>query len=217
MPVTRTAFLNSSRAATGSSSSFKPGSEATGIYVGSLDGAAPTRLLPDASHAVYVPPGTGARTGALLFTRETTLVALPFDAGTLRAMGGAVPVAQDVAQGAFADFGAFAASETGVLVYRSTNTLPNQTLTWIDRTTGRHTATKIDAQAIESLALSPDESQVAVTVRTSQSSSDLWLHDLQRGVPTRFTFGPGRRRWPVWSPDGRSIVFVVGRRSDDRR
>jgi Tol biopolymer transport system component len=54
-----------------------------------------------------------------------------------------------------------------------------------------------------------DESQVAVTVRASESSSDLWIHDRQRGVPTRFTFGPGRRRWPVWSPDGRSIVFVV--------
>jgi hypothetical protein len=92
-------------------------------------------------------------------------VALPFDAGTLRAMGGAVPVAQDVGQGAFADFEAFAASDTGVLVYRSTNPLQSQTLTWIDRPTGRQIATKIDSQAIESLALSPDESQIAVTVR----------------------------------------------------
>ena len=188
---------------------IEAGSDETGIYVGSLDGAAPIRLLSDPSRAVYVPPGTGARTGALLFRRESTLMALPFDAGTLRAMGGAVPVAQDVGTGALANFGAFAASETGVPVYRSTNTLQSQTLTWIDRKTARQTATKIDSQAIESLALSPDESQVAVTVRTSQNSADLWLHDVQRGVPTKLTFGPGRRRMPVWSPDGRSIVFVA--------
>jgi eukaryotic-like serine/threonine-protein kinase len=124
-------------------------------------------------------------------------------------MGGAVPVAQDVEQGPFVNYGAFAASDTGVLVYRSTNTLQRQTLTWIDRPTGRPTATKIDAQAIESLALSPDESRVAITVRPSPNNSDLWLHELERGVPIRFTFGPGRRRWPVWWSDGRSIVFVA--------
>ena len=181
-----------------------------GLYVGSLDGAAPMRLLADPSRAVYVPPGTGARSGALLFMRQATLMALPFDAGTLRAMGGAVPVAQDLGQGAaLAGFGAFAVSDTGVLVYRTTTGMPGQALTWIDRTTGRHIDTNIDAQAIESLALSPDESRVAVTVRSSQGTSDLWLHDLKRGVPTRFTFGPGRRRTPVWSPEGDSVVFVA--------
>jgi Tol biopolymer transport system component len=186
------------------------GSQATsGMYVGSLDGAAPTRVLSDTSHAVYLPPATGARAGTLLFRRQTTLVALPFDGETLQAAGAAVPVAQDVHQGAFVNFGAFAASDTGVLVYRATNVSQRQSLTWIDRATGRQTATTIDAPVLESLALSPNESQVAITVRSSPTSSDIWLHDLQRGVPTRFTFGPGRRRWPVWSSDGRSIVFVV--------
>ena len=186
-----------------------PDANGNGLYLGSLDGGAPIRVQSDASRAVYVPRATGVRTGVLLFTRAATLMAVPFDTGTLRAMGGAVTIAQDVGTGLLANFGAFAASNTGVLVYRSFNQVPAQSLAWIDRSTGRPAPTKIDPQAIESLSLYRDESQVAVTVRPSQSSSDLWLHDLRRGVPTRLTFGPGRRRMPVWSPDGQSIVFAV--------
>jgi hypothetical protein len=54
----------------------------------------------------------GARTAALLFSRETTVLALPVDPGTLRSMGAAVPVAQDVAQGTIAESAAVAASDT---------------------------------------------------------------------------------------------------------
>ena len=182
--------------------------EAAGLYVGSLDGAAPVRLLPDSSHAVYVPSASGAGTGALLFTREGAVMALPFDAGTLRATGGAMPVAPDVIQGETAGFAAFAASDTGVLLYRSGTALRTQTLVWFNRA-GTQVATKIDPQAFESLALSPDGTQAAVTIRSSQASSDIWLADLQGGVSTRFTFGPGRRRSPLWSPDSSAIVFVA--------
>ena len=71
-----------------------------GIHVGSLDGAAPIRLLADTSRAVYVPPRTGARTGAVLFTREATVMALPFDAGHSERRAAPTPVSQDVSQGA---------------------------------------------------------------------------------------------------------------------
>ena len=182
--------------------------EAAGVYVGSLDGAAPVRLLPDSSHTVYVPSASGGRTGALLFAREATVMALPFDAGTLRATGGAVPVAQDVTQGEAAGFAAFSASDSGVLLYRSGTGPRTQTLAWFNRA-GTQVDTKIDPQPFESLAPSPDGTQAAVTIRSSQVSSDIWLADLQSGVSTRFTFGPGRRRSPLWSPDSSAIVFVA--------
>ena len=181
----------------------------TGVYAGSLNSEATTRLLPDPNRAVYVPAGAGTQAGSLLLRRETTLVAIPFDAAVPRVTGAPVPIAQDVAQGAFADFGAFAAASTGVLVYRSTDSSQNKTLTWIDRSTGRPSGTKVESsQVIESLALSPDDSQLALTVRASSTTSDVWIYDVQGGVPSRFTFGPGRRRWPMWSPSGKSIVFV---------
>ena len=36
---------------------------------------------------------------------------------------------------------------------------------------------------------------------------DLWIYDVARGVPKRFTFSPARDRQAIWSPDGRTIVY----------
>jgi len=183
--------------------------EITGIYTASLDGAAPVRLLPDQSHAMYVPPTAGARTGSVLFLRETTAMALPFDAGTLRAAGAAVPVAQDVGRAGTAGFAAFSASENGVLLYRSGDFRLKGTLVWLDRS-GMQIESKSEAQQFESLALSPDGKQAAVSIRTSPETVDVWLQDLERGVPTKFTFGPETREGGVWSPDGSYLVFGSG-------
>ena len=48
--------------------------------------------------------------------------------------------------------------------------------------------------------MSPDESQIAVG-----RDGDIWLVDASRGTEQRFTFQGGN--FPLWSPDGTSIVF----------
>ena len=54
----------------------------------------------------------------------------------------------------------------------------------------------------------PDERRIAFArVDPLTSTSDLWLMDVGRGVPTRFTFDPLNDISPVWSPDGARIVF----------
>jgi hypothetical protein len=79
--------------------------EARGIYVGSLDGDPPVRLLSDIStNAVYLPQGAA---GYVLFLREGTLLALPFNAAGLKATGEAFPVAENVAIAANLSYGAF--------------------------------------------------------------------------------------------------------------
>ncbi len=35
----------------------------------------------------------------------------------------------------------------------------------------------------------------------------IWAYDLQRDTETRLTFGPGAQTGPVWTPDGRYLVF----------
>ena len=55
--------------------------------------------------------------------------------------------------------------------------------------------------------LSPDGQKVAVNVRRAASrTSDVWVYDLLRGVPTRLTF-EGSNSWPIWSPDGKRVVY----------
>jgi serine/threonine-protein kinase len=55
-------------------------------------------------------------------------------------------------------------------------------------------------------ALSPDGRRLAVGI-DHDSGVDLWVLDLDRGTRTRLTFDPGTETLPVWTPDGRSIVY----------
>src|SRR6266700_2315189 len=61
------------------------------------------------------------------------------------------------------------------------------------------------------MRLSPDEKRVALGKLDSSGFDDSWLLDLARGVFTRFTFDPKRDTDPIWSPDGRQIVFASDR------
>jgi tricorn protease len=42
-------------------------------------------------------------------------------------------------------------------------------------------------------------------------SFDLWLFDLARGVPSRFTFDGGTEWVPHWSPDGKYVAYTMDR------
>jgi Tol biopolymer transport system component len=54
--------------------------------------------------------------------------------------------------------------------------------------------------------LSPDGGRLAVTV-VEGSNADIWIYDLQRDLPIRLTTGPGIKEFPVWTPDGRCVIF----------
>ena len=56
--------------------------------------------------------------------------------------------------------------------------------------------------------LSPDGKAAAVQIATGLGVNDLWIYDLARGLPTRFTFNPAvPKSAPVWPPDGTAIYF----------
>ncbi len=44
-------------------------------------------------------------------------------------------------------------------------------------------------------------------VDPNAGTTDIWICEVERGVRTRFTFGPAADESPLWSPDGASIMF----------
>jgi len=181
--------------------------DAAGLYLGSLDGAASARILPDLTNALYVPPAVRGGSGYLVFRREDALMAQPFDPKALKLTGEMFPVAEQVPFSVNTGFGAFSASENGTLVYRTGGLVSNRELVWVDRT-GKRVRAVTKPGAFASLATSPDQQTVAVTL-ASGSQSDIWLQDVGRDVISRFTFRPGINRNPVWSPDGNRLVFSL--------
>jgi Tol biopolymer transport system component len=60
-------------------------------------------------------------------------------------------------------------------------------------------------------SLSPDGTRVAVGVGTWTPAGDVWLLELSRGSLSRWTSHPNDDITPVWSPDGKEIVFASNR------
>ena len=182
------------------------GTEANGIYLGSIDSKPEQqdakRLIATNFAADFVPFPDGDR-GAILFDRDGTLLAQPFDLRRLENSGEATPLAEQL--GSILGFGFFSASANGTLVYRGIAT-GNERLGWLDRQGNKLGAVGEPHLFSAGLAISPDGTRVA-TARIEPANSDIWLTDLSHASDTRFTFDPARELSPVWSSDGNRIAF----------
>jgi len=179
--------------------------EHSGIYLTALDSKDRKRLLGTTSGAAYAPPHQGDL-GHLLFLRDGTLMAQSFDAGKLDLAGDPFPVAEQV--GSYFSFSLFSVSANGVLAYRTGGAQRSQ-LTWFDRE-GKPLGTAGAPGIYQDPALSPDGTQLAVS-RTEANNRDIWVIDLARGIPSRFTFHAAQESHPVWAPDGSRIIFASTR------
>jgi serine/threonine protein kinase len=177
----------------------------TGTYVGDLTAKpemqATHRLLDSSFSAVYVPPRAGGP-GHLLFLREDTLVAQPFDVDRLELQGEPASIAEDISHNE-STFAAFSASTNGVLAFR-TGQRGNSRYLWYDRS-GKPLGPASDPGTYFEMNLAPDGSRAALG---PAGSNDIWLLDFARASQTRFTSHAAPDRSPVWSPDGGQIVFT---------
>jgi dipeptidyl aminopeptidase/acylaminoacyl peptidase len=142
----------------------------------------------------------------VLFRSGGSLMAQPFDVRRLELSGEPFPVAElGTANAAVA----YSVSMTGALAYRPSlgGVRLNSQLAWFDRK-GKQLAPVGPSAEYGSLQLSPDGKYVAFE---RGAPSDIWVLDIQKGVTSRLTTDPARDAYPVWSPDGRTIVFGSNR------
>jgi eukaryotic-like serine/threonine-protein kinase len=175
-------------------------------------------IIEAGSDARYVDAG-GA--GHLVYMKSGTLMAVPFDVRTAQVTGPSVPLVEGIMHGVNAgnandetQAGQFTISTSGTLFYVLGGIGPNRedTLTWVDRS-GRATPFP-DAAGRSYLNphLSPDGRKIVTAIRRDGSrDTDLWLYDLVSGSSTRLTLDGGGS--PVWSPDGKRIVYASGTNS----
>jgi len=166
------------------------------------------------ANKLVVEGGADARyvsSGHLVYVREGTIMAMPFDPGRQEATGGAVGLS-DVMQAAYnpasrSDSGAaqLSISDTGALAYLPGGVVPDveRSLVWVDRT-GHVDPLPIPSRPYAQPRLSPDGRRFVVF--TQQANEDLWMFDFERRTLARLT-SEGRNATPVWTPDGEKIVY----------
>jgi len=170
------------------------------LRVGSLSSTASTVIGEADSNAVY-------SEGHLLYLRENSLMAQPFDLRSLRTSGEAVPVAEHVERfRELVEEGAFSASATGLLAYRTGADAGVRQLTWFDRL-GKPVGTVGEPRTFFDIQFSPDRKTLTASAPDAVGNYDLWMYDVGRGLPTRFTVDPAGEYWAVFSLDGRTVIF----------
>ncbi len=189
-------FLFHSRAVSG---------ENAAIYVGSLDDAKlKTRVMAAEVNGRYV-------SGFLLFERERALMAQPFDTASLKLSGEPVLVTDPVGHMSGAFLNAMASDNT--LIYRSNSLADVRQLTWVDREGKTQTPLTMPAAWVQ-VRISPDGTRAVLRGADTQGNLDVWMVDLNRALPTRFTFEKTADGNPVWSPDNSRVVFRGLRNGD---
>ena len=146
-----------------------------------------------------------ALSGHLVYAQGGSLMAVPFDAQRLAVTGAAAPVVGGVLESPVSGASQYSISATGSLVYVPGGVESAQSkLVWVSRNGGEQPVAA-PAHTYLTPRVSPDGRRVAVTITAQESQT--WLYDLSRETMTRFTFEGNYNLIPVWTPDGKRIVF----------
>jgi serine/threonine-protein kinase len=158
-------------------------------------------LIQGGSYARYV------SSGHIVYAHAGSLMAVAFDMSRIEVTGSPVPIQEGVVTTASTSGGAeYAVTESGMLAYVPGNASPPiRTLVWVDRT-GLAKTIPASQKVYASPRLSPDGRLLAVQV-TEMGVPDIWIYEFARNTLTRLTFGPGNSAAPLWTPDGRRVVY----------
>jgi Tol biopolymer transport system component len=179
-----------------------------GIYLAKLGSPESRKIADIDAQAAYAQ-------GYFLFpSRPQVLMARPFDPASGKFAGEPFRVAENA--GTMSPPGStslptgslFSVSESGVLAFRAGSSADSIVAIFGRR--GERMGTAGPPGDYGQITLSPDEKRLAIDRRLN-GNYDIWMLELASGVFSRITFDSGNDRDPVFSPDGRQIVFTNDR------
>lgn len=178
--------------------------ELSAVYLARVGEPGRTWLLDSPAKAEFVEPDI------LLYVRDDRLVAQRLDLAGKAMVG----VPQEEVSGVFVSTTGeawFSSSSSGVFAYAGAPPPEPYDLTWL-AADGRRLGTLPIAATCVDIAFSPDDRQVALGCREVQyGPPDVWVADIASGTTTRLTTHPANDGGPVWSPDGKTIVYARAR------
>ena len=182
------------------------------VRLASLEDGKTTPLLTNCSRAQYVPGDpnapAGSRSSHLLYARDGSLLAQPFDSDRLRLAGDAIPAGQEIWQHVFiGQRHLFGLGQRGSRLSRQSG--PGAARLDRPRRPGDR-FTRVARRIRIGPALSRLSRVVVARVDPRLGTHDLWVGELPREVLTRLNLGSEDYLSPTWSPDGTRIAFTVG-------
>jgi Tol biopolymer transport system component len=180
--------------------------EANQIFLGSLDSGEKRPIVSASSNAAYADPGY------LLYMRDNVLVAQRFDSRKYVLSGEPRTISDEVQYFPQTDLALFGVAGKEALVTQTGRGADKSQLTWFNRNGGTTGAIGTPG-AFANPCISQDGRRLAFEQTDRDGRHiDIWIHELATNGTTRFTFGPGLNEIPVWSPDGKRIVYGSSRK-----
>jgi len=176
-----------------------------------------TQSLVTGERKIIWPGGSNPRylsTGHIVFLFDSGLFAIPFDADTLTAAGGPVPLVQGIWRSlGVTGIAQYDVSKDGTLVYVAGEGLSqNISLLWVDRD-GHEEDIAIEPSAYVYPRISPDGTRVVLDARGD--GPQLWIWDFAAETRTRLTIGQAAGNYPVWTSDSSRIAYNAGQGNID--
>ena len=170
------------------------------VYLSSLSDTSSKKLISASSNCQYA-------NGFLLFVRQGILLAQKFDPDKLEIEGEAMPIAENIQYYDLRIVGTFAASQNGKLVYL--NESQNNVSTVILDKNGKEIKRLFAQKPMYQVRFSHDGNKLAYDLYDqNEKNIDVWTYDIPRNVTTRFTFSKGPDIVPLFTKDGKSIIYT---------
>jgi serine/threonine-protein kinase len=179
-------------------------SDSANIVIAPLAGGTPKVVVRGGYYGRYV------SSGHLIYMQQGTLFAAPFDLSRLETIGPAVPALEGIAFNSGSGHAKLGISSEGTLVHVPGGaTAASNPIEWMARD-GKTSPLRAAKADWANPRFSPDGRKLALDISDGKQR-DIWVYEWGLDTLTQLTFDPADDLAPVWTPDGRRIVFASDR------